>query len=46
MEETPKREMDLETGIDWEEDMSWKENAELSDEMKQTLKQMRSGKLR
>ena len=46
MEETPKREMDLETGIDLEEDMSWKENAELSDEMKQTLKQMRSGKLR
>ena len=46
MEEMSKREMDLETGIDWEEDMSWKENAELSDEMKQTLKQMRSGKLR
>ena len=46
MEEMSKREMDLETEIDWEEDMSWKKNAELSDEMKQTLKQMRSGKLR
>ena len=43
MEETPKREMDLETEIDWEEDMSWKKNAELPDEMKQALKQMRLG---
>lgn len=46
MEETPKREMDLETEIDWEEDMSWKKNAELPDEMKQALKQMRLGRLR
>ena len=43
MEETPKREMDLETEIAWEEDMSWKKNAELPDEMKQALKQMRLG---
>lgn len=43
MEEMSKREMDLETEIDWEEDMSWKKNAELSDEMKQVLKQMRLG---
>lgn len=35
--------MDLETEIAWEEDMSWKKNAELPDEMKQALKQMRLG---
>ena len=46
MEETPKGEMDLETEIDREEDLSWKKNAELSDEMKQALKQMRLGQLR
>ena len=38
MEAKPKKEVDWESDFDLEEDMRWKEYAEIPDELKQMLK--------